>query len=138
MIGTEWHGVRRAALVLTLVMLSGCSDYMLPKEDSPAMGPDPSYRTMIANYIKVSMKSSASYDAFEISDPRWVNSIRGWDWLVCVRFRDHGHRRTYAFFVPKSPANLGPADSRYAVMSDGCDTQIYSPFDLINSMGPLY
>ena len=31
---------------------------------------------------------------FEISDPRWVHAIQGWNWLGCVRFVDRGHRRS--------------------------------------------
>jgi hypothetical protein len=138
MIGTGSHVLRRPALMLTLVMLWGCSEYALPKEDQPAMGPPPSYRTLIANYIKLKMKNYASYDAVEVSDPLWGETIHGWTWLVCLRFRDHGHRRTYTFFIPEKAEALNDSDSRYSVMSDSCGTQVYSPLDVNNSMGALY
>jgi len=108
----------------------------------PATGTDPSY-TRIASDLKNRMKDIAAYDSFEISDPRWVHSINGWTRLVCVRFQDRGHRRTYAFFL----ADEQIVDSRYAVQTDACDAQTYSPFDLttgarrstaISDQGPLY
>ena len=120
------HIIRRAAVMLALVALSGCSNVALPEEGMPAMGADPSYGTIIAGYIKSSLKDSASYGAFEISDVRWVHSVKGWNWLVCVRFQDRGHRRTYAFFLKDKEI----VNSRYAVQSDACDAQTYSPFEL--------
>ena len=108
----------------------------------PATGADPSY-TRIANDLKNRMKDIAAYDSFEISDPRWVHSINGWIGLVCVRFQDRGHRRTYAFFFTDEQI----VDSRYAVQTDACDAQTYSPFDLttgarrataISDQDPLY
>jgi hypothetical protein len=140
MIATEWHVARRAALVLALVMLSGCGDQPRrdqPIMDQPAMGQPSSYRALITNYIK-RMKGNASYTMFEISDPRWVSSLHGWTWLVCLRFRDRGHQRTYTFFIPEKADALNDSDSRYSVMTDECDTQNYSPLDVSNSMGVLY
>jgi hypothetical protein len=137
------HVGRRVALMLALAVLSGCSSVALPKEDMPAVGADPSYGTIVAGYIKSSLKGNASYDAFEISDLRWVHSDKGWNWLVCVRFQDHGHRRTYAFFI----RDKAIVNSRYAVQSDACDAQTYLPFALttgttmpaaVDGPGPLY
>ena len=81
----------RAALLLAaaalLGFLAGCSGIAATTEDIAAIGPDPAFK----NY--------ASYDSFEIADPRWVHSIKGWNWLTCVRFQDHGHMRIYALFL---------------------------------------
>ena len=138
----EWPVAGRAAPLLALSIVAGCSNMTLPKEAMPATGADPSY-TRIANYLKNRMKDIAAYDSFEISDPRWVHSTNGWNWLVCVRFQDRGHRRTYAFFFTDEQI----VDSRYAVQTDACDAQTYSPFDLttgarrstaISDQGPLY
>jgi hypothetical protein len=124
---------RRAALMLAFVAFSGCSNLVLPREDMPAIGMDPSYGAMIAGYIRSTLKNSASYDAFEMSDTRWVHAVKGWSWLVCVRFQDQGHRRTYAFFIKEKTI----VDSRYAVQSDTCGAQTYSPFNLmIDATGP--
>ncbi len=80
-------------------------------------------------------------DGLEISEPRWTQSNRGWSWLACVHFQDRGHRRTYAVFFNESDV----IDGRYAVQSDGCNAQTYSPFDLgsggprsLGDTGPLY
>jgi len=133
----------RAVLLLALVILSGCTNIALPRDDAQPPAVDPGYRTIIANRLKESFKTLSSYDSGEISDPRWVHSMKGWGWLFCVRFQDHGHRRTYALFISGS----GIIDSRYAVQRDACDAPNYSPFDLatgatvptaIGNPGPLY
>lgn len=132
----------RAALLLPLVLL-GCSSLVLPKEDAPALGPDPTYNRMIAERLQKSFKDIRTYDSFEISEFRWVHTVKGWTWLTCIRFEDHGHKRAYALFLTEKEI----IDSRYAVETDGCDTQTYSPFDLIagqtspanaGGLAPLY
>jgi hypothetical protein len=118
--------VRRSALMLALIVLSACSNVALPNEGMPTMGADPSYGAIIAGYVKSSLQNSASYEALEISGPRWVHSVSGWNWLVCVRFQDRGHQRTYAFFFKDREI----INSRYAVQADACGAQTYAPFDL--------
>jgi hypothetical protein len=63
---------------------------------------------------------------------------------VCVRFQDRGHQRTYVLFFKGSEF----LDERYAVLTDACDAQTYSEFDLgpsgamrpgaVGDPGPLY
>ena len=115
-----------AALLLALAAATGCSSLTVSTADVPPSGPDPAYDGMVANHVKSSFKDHASYDAFEISDYRWVHSITGWSWLACVRFQDKGHRRTYALFLRAKDI----IETRYAVQTDGCDTARYVPFDL--------
>ena len=118
----------RAALLLALV-LPGCSGLALPQQEMPAPAPtagaDPSYHTLVAKELKSLFKDPASYQAFEISGYRWVHAVKGWSWLTCVRFQDHGHRRSYALFIKDGTV----IDNRYAVETDACDGQTYSPFD---------
>jgi hypothetical protein len=123
---TSLQNAARAALLLPL-LLPGCSGVALPKEDAPESGPDLAYRRTVADYLKDSFKDSASYDAFEISDVRWIRSANGWSWLTCVRFQERDHRRTYALFIKANKV----IDSRYAVDTDGCGAQAYSAFDLM-------
>jgi hypothetical protein len=140
----SWRdAARSAALALAFVALAGCSNLTLPKEDVPAMGIDPYYGTVIANSIRATLKNSATYDSFEMSQPRWVHTVQGWNWLVCVRFQDRGHRRSYAFFLREKTI----VDSRYAVQSDACSVPAYLPFNLmidatgpgaVGTTGPLY
>jgi hypothetical protein len=52
----------------------------------PMTGPDPSYQGEVATHLKQVLKNYSAYDSFEISDLRWVHSIKGWTWLTCVRF----------------------------------------------------
>jgi hypothetical protein len=120
--------IGRAALLLPLILL-GCSGVALPKEDVPPSGSDPAFHKMIADNLKDTFKEVAKYDEFEISDPRWVHTVKGWSWLTCVRFQDREHRRSYALFIKGNEV----IDSRYAVEADGCDTAAYIPFDLMPS-----
>jgi hypothetical protein len=117
------HNAAGAALLLPLVLL-GCSALTLPQEDMPASGPDPAFNGLVVQHLK-SFKDYASYNAFEISAFRWVHSVKGWSWLTCVRFQDHDHTRIYALFI-KDGAII---NSRYAVATDGCGTQNYTPLD---------
>ena len=121
-----------AALLLALAVAAGCSSLSISKEDAPATGPDPAYNTLVANRLKSSFKNHASFDAFEISDYRWVHSVLGWSWLSCVRFQDRGHRRSYAVFIRGNDI----IDSRYAIQTDGCDTASYVPFDPMTGARP--
>jgi hypothetical protein len=132
----------RAALLLPLVLL-GCSSLTLTKEDPPASGPDPAYNKMIAEHLQQTFKDINTYDSFEISEFRWMHTAKGWTWLTCIRFEDHGHNRAYALFLKDKEIIA----SRYAVATDGCATQTYSPFNLIagqtspanaGALAPLY
>jgi hypothetical protein len=114
-----------AALLLAVSLLPACSNVALPQEDMPASGADPTYTKLVANHIRTTFKAYTAYEAYEISGPRWVHAIRGWSWLACVRFQDHGRQRTYAMFIK----NGAVVDSRYAVRTDDCDLQAYAPFD---------
>lgn len=124
------------ALLLVAAVLAGCSGLASTNGETAASAPDPSYREVIANRLRSTFKDYASYDLFEISDPRWVHSVQGWSWLTCVRFQDHGHRRTYALFLKANAIT----DARYAVQTDDCDTPAYSPFERMGGAGlqPLH
>jgi hypothetical protein len=114
-----------AALLLAITFLPACSNIALPQEDAPATGADPAYTKLVAGHIRATFKAYAAYEAYEISGQRWVHAIRGWSWLACVRFQDHGRPRIYAVFIN----NGAVVDSRYAVRTDDCDLQPYAPFD---------
>jgi hypothetical protein len=114
-----------SALLLTAATLTGCGGVTSTTGEIPESGPDPSYRNIIATYLKTTFANYTSYEAFEISDPRWVHSVQGWTWLICVRFQDHGHTRTYALFLKRSAI----IDARYAVQTDECDMQAYAVFE---------
>jgi len=119
------NAVFAAALLLTAAAgLVACSGFAASNETVPAPVPDADY------------KEYASYDSYEISDPRWVHSMTGWSWLACVRFQDHSRRHSYALFLQSGKI----VDSRYAVETDGCDMQAYAPFDLMTrgSLQPLH
>jgi hypothetical protein len=123
-----------AAPLLALTLLPACSNIaLLPQEDAPATGAEPAYAKLVADHIGATFKNRAGHAAYEISGPRWVHALRGWNWLVCVRFQDRGGPRTYAVFIKEGAV----VDSRYAVQTDACDLQGYAPFDMMNStMGP--
>jgi hypothetical protein len=96
---------------------------------------DPSYREVVAARLKSVLKNYDSYDSFEISDPRWVHSIKGPAWLTCVRFRDQGRLRNFASFLDGKSV----VDDRFAVQTDDCDLQTYYPFDRVpTGLNPLH
>ena len=107
---------------------SGCSALSLPSgRRRQHRARTQRYDALVADHIKSSFKDYVSYDAFEISDYRWVHSVKGWSWLTCVRFQDKGQRLTYALFIKQKDI----IENRYAVATDGCDAQTYSQFDLM-------
>ena len=84
--------MRRAAwaflLVAWLWIVHCTAGLAASNTEVPVAGPDPSYRRVVATHLKQVLKHPTAYDSFEISDPRWVNSINGWTWLTCVRFHE--------------------------------------------------
>ena len=134
--------LRRAAWALLLpawlglsAALSGCAGLAAGNGEMPLTGPDPTYREVVAAHLKRVLKNYASYDSFEISDPRWVHSIKGWTWLTCVRFRDQGRVRSYALFLDRNKI----VDDRFAVQTDSCDLQAYYPFERMpTGLDPLH
>ena len=137
------HAALRVALVPTLVLLAGCSSLAGPQDGAATAPLNSDYRRMIATHLKAAFMSWPMVGPAEISNPRWVLGNKGWSWQVCVRFQDRGHRRTYAVFFKGSEF----LDERYAVLTDACDAQTYSEFDLnsgamrpgaVGDPGPLY
>lgn len=123
-----------AAPLLALTLLPGCSNIALPPQDAPPPGADPAYTKLVADHIGATFKEHAAYAGYEISGPRWVHALRGWSWLVCVRFQDHGRQRSYAVFIKDGAV----VNSRYAVQTDTCDLQAYAPFDMMTgAMRPM-
>ena len=134
---------RAAALLSALVIVQGCSSLALPSEAvPPPAGVDPDYIKLVATYMKTNFKDLSTTDPAETSTPHWVESEKGWTWLTCVHFMEHGHRRTYSLFFNQTAV----VDGRYAVLTDGCSRQTYSPLDMtfgvrpgaIGDTGPLY
>jgi|HubBroStandDraft_2_1064218.scaffolds.fasta_scaffold01113_6 hypothetical protein len=123
--GARLRDCARATLLLPLVLL-GCSGVALTQTDAPTSAPNPAaFHKIIGDYLKKSFKEIATYESFEISDARWVHTVKGWSWLSCIRFQERGHVRTYAVFIQTDKVT----DSRYAVTTDGCGEQTYTPFD---------
>jgi hypothetical protein len=117
----------RAMFLLPLALL-GCTSAALPQTDAPAPATNTAaFHKIIGDHLKESFKEIATYDNFEISDARWVHTLKGWSWLSCIRFQERGHIRTYALFIQTDKV----VDSRYAVTTDGCGKQAYAPFDEI-------
>jgi hypothetical protein len=137
---------RLAAPLVVLLLLAGCSSLAMEQQeaqDTPAAGVDPAYDKFVAAHLKKTFKDLSSFDSFEISQARWLQSSKGWAWLACVRFTDRGHQRNYAVYFKDSQL----IDSRYAVQSDGCSGLSYAPLDLgtggprprgVGDPGPLY
>jgi hypothetical protein len=134
---------RLAVLLSVFSIMQGCSSLAPPSDAAPPpTGVDPGYIKLVATYMKNTFKQLSPTDVTEISTPRWVESEKGWTWLSCVHFIDHGRKRTYALFFNQTAV----VDARYAVLIDGCSKQTYSPVDMsfgarpgaIGDTGPLY
>jgi hypothetical protein len=123
--------VASPAVFLATFLLAGCSGLAATNEEIQTIGPDPTYSKLVATHLNGIFKDRSAYDAFEISDYRWVHTTKGWNWLTCVRFQDHGHTRVYAVFLKETAV----VDSRYAVLTDGCAAPAYVPFDLMMGTG---
>jgi len=122
------NAVRRSVFALLLAS-PGCTQIAQPSE--AATPPEqPAYAAVAAKYFSSTMADRASFENFEISGLRWVHGLKGWSWLACVHFVDHGHVRTYALFIQ----NDAVIDSRYAVQSDSCGSQSYMPFDVVTGV----
>jgi hypothetical protein len=117
----------RAVLALMLLASPGCTQIAQPSEAAAPPTEQPAYAALAARYLTSTMAERASFENFEISGLRWVHGLKGWSWLACVHFVDHGHLRTYALFMQ----NDAVIDGRYAVRSDTCGSQSYTPFDLV-------
>jgi hypothetical protein len=137
------RAVARGIALLLLGALPACSSMSVAPETAPAAGPDPAYLNKIAVRFKTQFKTKPPTNGLELSQPRWLLSNNGWSWLVCMRFQDQGYRRGYVMYFD----NKEILDNRYAVLSDGCDTQTYTPFDLetaklvpqaTGTQGPVY
>jgi len=134
--------LRRAAWVFLLpaslglsAALSGCAGLAASNTEMQLTGLGPSYREVVAARLKSVLKNYDSYDSFEMSDPRWVHSIKGPAWLTCVRFRDQGRLRSFALFLDGKSV----VDDRFAVQTDDCDLQTYYPFDRVpTGLNPLH
>jgi hypothetical protein len=123
------RGVRSAALALAFITLPACSELAQPSGVMPS-GPEPPYVSLVAKHLQSAFTNRASYEGFEISGLRWVHGIRGWNWLACVHFLDHGHRRTYSVFIQGDAV----IEARYAVETDGCEPQTYTQFDVASGV----
>jgi hypothetical protein len=120
------RAIGRLTLVASLVTLPGCSQLAQPSEAAAPPAPPP-YVSLAAKYLMSTLKDRTSYAGFEISVLRWVDSIKGRAWLACVHFQDRGHLRSYALFIQDNAV----VDARFAVETDRCESQTYTPFDLV-------
>ena len=112
-----------AALLTASIMLANCS--AVPAENATEPSAPPNYGVIVSNALK-GFKDFPSYGNFEISGLRWVHAATGWNWLTCVRYNDHGQRRTYSFFIKDNAVVSG----RYDTVTDACGAQEYAPLDV--------
>ena len=122
--------VWRTLLALTLLMSPGYAQIAQPSEGATPPAEQPAYAALAAKYFSETMADRLSFENFEISELRWVHGLKGWSWLACVHFVDHGHLRTYALFIQ----NNAVIDARYAVQVDSCGSQSYTPFDVVTGV----
>ena len=113
--------------LLPALTLIGCTAIDFTKQQAPAAGPDGrAYNGLVADDLKKSFADPSVYSSFEISEFRWVHSLKGWNWRVCVRFQEQERQRSYVLFIKDNSI----VDSRYAVETDACDSESYSPLNV--------
>jgi hypothetical protein len=105
------------------MILAGCT--AVPFEDTAETPAPANYGVLVSNAVK-GFKDWQTFTNFEISDLRWMHVTTGWNWLVCVRYDDRGHRRTYSFFLK----NDAVVNARYDIVTDRCGAQKYLPLDV--------
>jgi len=134
------RGACRAAALLSLTLTAACSS-LATEGAQTALNPD--YRATIAKRLQPIFSKTPPSGPIEISDPRWVQANKGWGWMVCIRFQDRGHPRTYVMILDRNEF----LDERYAVQTDACGAQTYSGLDVgsgsmrpgsVGDPGPLY
>lgn len=132
-----------AVLLVACQVLAGCSNFTMPSEEPPTAGVDPSYGMLIAKRLKTTFKPMPPLNTFEISNLRWVHTMAGWSWIVCLHFQDRGYQRSYVMLLKGTDIT----DARYAVRTDDCELQTYTPFNLdtgalgttgVDTQGPIY
>jgi hypothetical protein len=122
---TAWRAALRLGFAISFLALPGCSELAAPSGVMPP--PEPPFVSLAASYLQSVLKDQAAYDDFQISGVRWIHAIRGWSFLTCIHFHDHGHLRSYALFIQDNKV----VDARFAVETDGCEAQTYTQFDLL-------
>jgi hypothetical protein len=113
-----------AVLVAALMIVADCS--AVPLDNAVAPAAPASYGVLVSEALKA-YKPFAGYSDFEISGLRWLHAETGWNWLACLRYNDHGHRRIYAFFIKGNAVT----NARYDIITDQCAAQQYVPFDIV-------
>ena len=108
-----------------LAVLPCCSELAQSSESTPP-GTQPNYVSLAAAYFRSVFKDRGAFDGFAISGLRWVHSLKGWSWLACVHYQDHGHLRSYALFIQDNAV----VDGRFAVETDACESQTFTQFDV--------
>jgi len=135
------RAARRAAALLSLTLTAACGSLATDAVQTPALNTD--YLQTIAKRLRATFSKTPLTGPIEISDPRWVQANKGWGWIVCIRFQDRGHQRTYVMIFDRNEF----LDERYAVQTDACGAQTYSGFDpgsggmrpgSVGDPGPLY
>jgi hypothetical protein len=117
-------GARCVALLAACALLAQCS--AVPMESAAAPSLPSNYGVLASNTVK-GFQQFKTYSDLGIAAPRWVHVETGWNWLVCLRYEDRGHRRYYAIFIQGDSV----VNSRYEILTDRCGAQQYVPFDLM-------
>jgi hypothetical protein len=117
--------VRAYALAFAL-MLGGCSGSEVMQNWTPPLAPDlpqPDYRRIVAENIKVIFPATPVTGDLEISGVRLVDHLKGPAWLTCLKLDAHGKPQQYAIFIQDNKI----IDSREGIVIDQCYKQTYTP-----------
>jgi hypothetical protein len=125
--------VRRQVRVLApllAALLGGCSltQYLPDRSAGEAANPEPQYRYIVANQLDQVLSHRNRIDRMRISAPRFVDSLIGAAWLVCLEVESYpAAPRHHAVFIQRERI----VEARLSVMIDRCEEQSYAPFDWV-------
>jgi len=110
----------RAALLTAPVALAACSTALV-QQNASSIQPTQSGGQRVQSIVQQS-----PVDGVEISEPRWLLSTK--DGVGLPAFTSKIGPPAYIRFCSSTASGI--LDARYAVQTDACRTQNYSPFDL--------
>ena len=122
-------------LVLGLFCLVGCAIEERPtKKSEPPKEPMPAYKSIINAEFSTIVKNPNYYAPYQISGAQWVNSFKGWAWLVCVKGNNRGEPIYFSVFIQHEDI----IDFRTNVSVDMCTYQSYEPFSIYSPPLPTH
>jgi hypothetical protein len=116
----------RAYVLALAVTLGGCSASELVQNWTTSPAPDlpqPDYRRVVADSVKVMFPKQDLLGELEISGVRLVDHLKGPAWIACLKLDARGNPQHYAVFIQGDKV----IDWRAGIVMDHCHKETYTP-----------